>query len=342
MIIYQTIISTLNGYTLISTSVGMIWWLFSIIPASLSVFIIVQKKNGSDLMFYNSLLLAVLFQTILAFLAFIFPSVQSFFLINILRENPNMSYWAQFRMYGFAKYLTGFTGMAQGFLAAIFLYLGFSIKKSYLVFVPFILFSGLINARTSLIIFISSAIIILLFTRIGFLKKILILFGSIIFLLFLVIIFNNFAFFRTNDTFNWIYESINVISDFFRGEITGYFIYATNSDKYILPSGIQLIFGAGTRIFNMTNIGYTSDIGYINDFWVGGLIFSIMYYSFWMKIITSFTKKNKHDYSLVLVLSVTFLLVNFKGIVNTDNDFVSIVFLILINIYYRREKYYDR
>lgn len=337
IIIYESIISFINNYSVIAVSVGMIWWAIAIIPVCIATLCYIKLKGYSDITIINSLEVAAWIQCIFGILGFLFPSIQSLFLKNIQQQYSSITYMFSYRMYGFATYLTGFTAMAQGFLALIFLYLGINYKRKYLRIVPFLVFVGLINARTSAVIFVVGVVVLFLFSHFDMKYKL----GSIIALLILcvagyfgiVYLQNN----NTNGTIVWILDGYNEIVDFFNGKTSGYFIYATNDSKYVLPTGIQFIFGAGTKIFLKSDrIPYTTDIGFINDFWCGGLILVLGYYLLLLWLFISFYKEHKksggkNSLSLLMIMITTFLLANFKGIFNTDNDLVSVYFFLIVS-----------
>ncbi len=333
LILYQTLISMFNGRTPFQASIGMIWWVVAIIPTCLSIKGYLEIHHFKNAAFWNSLGLAALLQCAFSLAAFLNPSIQELFLTNI----EITSAWLLTRMFGFARYLTGFTGMTQGFISALFLYLGMNYKKSYIILVPFIILSGVVNARTSLVILAGAGILVFLFSKLGF-KWRMIWSGILaVFIVTIISIYTYLADNATNDTVKWIIEAVEVVIKFFNGETTGYFIYTANADKHTLPSGLSLIFGEGTRIFTkQEGIRYTSDIGFVNDVWVGGLAFCLMYYSFIIfelrliyKSVNEIEKKNK--FVLIGIILVGFIVCNIKGIVNTDNDFIAAVILLMTN-----------
>lgn len=344
LVLYQSMISIFNGYSFIAASVGMIWWLLSIIPASIVInHYICMNEFGKDT-FDNSLLLATMTQVLFAVLSYLFPPIRSFFMRNL--DISSISFMAAYRMYGFARYLTGFTAFAQGTIAAYFFWLGMNRNKKYYWAVPFILFSAVVNARTSLVIFIGAILVLFFTSKIKLRNKI--IFGALI--LFAILGGHYFLEYlrmnSTNQTVGFVVEFFDVMGAFFRGDTTGYFIYATNTSKYVLPTGIHFIFGIGKNIFTRSSdIAYTSDIGFVNDIWVGGIVFSVLFYLFWAWMCISIKKsvsendKRTSSFALIGIIIVALAASNFKGIVNTDNDLVSFLFIVAAHYMIRGDWY---
>jgi len=344
LVVYQSLISIFNGYSIIAASVGMIWWLLAIIPSSLVINHYICTKGFGEETFNHSLLFAALLQVLFALLAYMFPSIRDFFMRNV--DYSGISYMFVYRMYGFARYLTGFTAFAQGTIAAYFFWLGINKNRKYFWAVPFILFSAVINARTSLVIFIGAVLVMFFTSKIRLRNKL--IFEGIILVTIIVgqYILDYLRTTNTNQTVGFVIEFFDVVGAFFRGDTTGYFIYATNTTKYTLPTGIHFIFGIGKNIFTRSSdISFTSDIGFVNDIWVGGIVFDVLFYSFWVWLCLLINRKlkeeNVNNSSLALagIIAVALLASNFKGIVNTDNDLVSFFFIVATYYMLRRDWY---
>lgn len=88
--------------------------------------------------------------------------------------------------------------------------------------------------------------------------------------------------------------------------------YAILKDSVTFPKGEKLIFGEGLRVYgdNADELGYTrSDIGYVNDLYLGGIIYAFLLYSSYLYLIL----KKIDDKDKRFVLVTTLLLGNFKG-----------------------------
>ena len=96
----------------------------------------------------------------------------------------------------------------------------------------------------------------------------------------------------------------------------------------IFPEGLSVIFGTAATIFGIET-GFGSDIGYINDMWLGGLIFmSITYGAFLLYYIEAYKKSDKLITFICLLFLVTFFILNIKGILVSNNEFFNISILL--------------
>lgn len=334
MIAYQSLISISNGYSFIESSVGMIWWAIAVIPISLSIIISCGKKPNRGLSFIYSLTFAVLIQCLCAYIAVVSPSMKAFFLKYVDTENLIRNGQYFFRLFGWARYLTGFTAMSMGLIAGLFFYHALSRKKLFYIFTIMTAIAGVINARTSAVIFVGCVTIAFLFYGKNLIKKIVWL-VSIASVVSIILLSLNLKGLSDNDTISWITDGFNEISGFIEGEDTGYFAYATNEEKWSLPHDSRFVFGEGTDVFDYhRNVGFTSDIGYISDIWSGGILFSFCFYSFILVFLVKLYKNEKHlkrkDKIIIPgMLAMTLFISNVKGILNSDNDLICVVFLIL-------------
>lgn len=349
LIMYQSMVSLFNGYSIISASVGMIWWVLAIIPSAIVINHYICTQGFGEDAFNNSLLFASLLQVFFAILAYVSPEIRAFFMRNI--DYSKISYMYAYRMYGFARYLTGFTAFAQGAIAAYFFWLGITKNKKYFLSVPLILFSAVINARTSMVIFIGAVLVIFFTSKLKFTSKMIFAVAIILSVIGGNYLLEYLRLNSTNQTVGFVVDFFDVMKAFFNGDTTGYFIYATNSSKYVLPTGIQFIFGTGKNIFKQSiDVAFTSDIGFVNDIWVGGIVFVFLYYSFWiwlcllLKRKISKTGMQSSSLAFVAMIAIALVVSNFKGIVNTDNDLVSFILIVATFCLIRRncdERYFN-
>ncbi|MEQ8191843.1 MAG: hypothetical protein ABRQ39_28015, partial [Candidatus Eremiobacterota bacterium] len=302
-------------------------WLFNIIPASIMVTCYLFKHDYTIEDLINILLIAGILQSIIAILSFAIPSTQMYFVEQLASDRYSGSYY---RMFGMASDLTYTTPIVQSILAIIALYLAINKKWKYIILIPVFVFSAIINARTSIIIMGIGLIVCILP---NFSIKRLIKFAVIIGVV-LVMIYYCLIYVQTEapETYNWIFEGNQQIISLFQGDTSyGYFSYVTNSTKYPLPEGLGLIFGVGRRImgFNRYNLG--TDIGYINDLWLGGIIYCIFIYSLFCYILYGILKADGGRYRLnkfIFYFFATVLIVgNIKGYIFSNNNVTSLLFL---------------
>src|SRR5699024_10427956 len=147
-------------------------------------------------------------------------------------------------------------------------------------------FAAIINARTSLIIFMIGILSFLLFQNKKYWTRIL-LFMTISLLVVLPVLNGPIVLNTSNQTFVWVINGFNEIVNFISGNSvdSGYFAYITERNVYELPKGLGLLFGTGNRTMGGANyLGVSSDVGYINDIWLGGILFSLIIYGLFVFI----------------------------------------------------------
>src|SRR5699024_6579900 len=115
------------------------------------------------------------------------------------------------------------------------------------------------------------------------------------------------------DVYKWLSTGVEEIIGFFSGNVEeGYFSYLFDENNYPLPDNI--LFGEGNRA--LKGISISSDIGYINDLWLGGLIYLVIMYSLTLyNTIILYKNKYNNFYSFFAVFYLTTVIfINFKGV----------------------------
>ncbi len=132
-----------------------------------------------------------------------------------------------------------------------------------------------------------------------------------------------FFFYAQTDNFKWIWKGVTETILFFGGNSTGF--YEDISQMVIFPQNDELLFGTGSIIFYNELI--RSDIGYINDLFLGGILFIIIYYgNILLYTWKSYSKFNNKILGLICVL---FLLVsNLKGLAFHRGELLRVFLLI--------------
>ncbi|MGL5903665.1 MAG: hypothetical protein ACRCZO_13365 [Cetobacterium sp.] len=272
-------------------------------------------------------------QSILSILAFIFPSIQNYFVEKFIFRNLEeeakaaLNWLKSRRLYGLSNGLTYSTPIYQAVIASIILDVRKKKYQNFLFFIT-IIFSSIVNARIGGVVFILSYFILLISElKNKKIKKIILLFICSFISIFLLVKFKN------NQTVIWIEESIVEISRLLEGERTGTFKTLLSETFLNKPKGIDLILGTGEIIFGKNN---GSDIGYINDLWFGGIIYSLILWLFIsINIIWLYFSKIKSKYVNLKALSIIFLIVciisHIKGTFYGPSSYWN--FLILIFMY---------
>jgi len=343
--IYLLLVSSINDNG-ISGAGAPLNWVVTVFPTGIMLCMFFIKKKESLQHFIDVLLVAGIFQALIAVVSFFSPEVHKFFseFQASLIDSPNaqetfllMSNW---RNFGFASNLSYSTPVVQAALSVLALYFAIEKNYKYLFAFPILLFSALINARTSFVVFFVGFFLVLLFC--GSLKKIFLI--LVVFLASCSSLFFLLRFLYLNGLFvgfDWVFGAIDEILLFvFRQEASGYFSYIVRTDKWLFPEGLGIFFGLGLRIMQANKYGVASDIGFVNDFWLGGatyffLINLVFFYFLSNFVLVSLKKFNLFVFSFFMI---SFLFLNIKGCVFSFNNFTNLFFVLYIRICLQRSR----
>jgi hypothetical protein len=242
------------------------------------------------------------------------------------------------RIFGLATNTTFAMPIFQSLIALLLLFRSFT--KNIFYFAPFslLIFSAFINSRTSIVIFFICMIIILVYFL--FSKPFTIILFSIVLLIGFPIFFDS-LFPLLNEyspsTFQWIQDGLSEFESLLTGNLSEsdfYFSYLFDISSYPVPKNlIQFIFGRGIHTYSDNTLLIKSDLGFINDLWLGGLFYITTFYSLVFLMIYKLATKfyTRRVLLFTIGLSVLFL-TNIKGIFFSENDLMNS--LIVVYIYY--------
>lgn len=319
--LYASIRSAMAGASLLTimTTVAQgllpILYLIMALLTNISLSDIGYTKNQKIELVLNTALV----QSLIAILMLIFPPLKQL-AINIYygagaKENI---YIISNRIYGICDgdYTYGLQ-ISHAILAITSLvYAYYNKRKRFYLYVPLLLSVTMLNGRTGLLIFIVGFLIFIikeLFSKKGLSKSLTILACSfclsfgIIKLLPIVI----------PSSYGLIKHALNDFSENLAGESgteTGRY-----REMYVFPNDAQLVFGEGTRIVgkkgSAVGVNVSSDIGIINDLYLGGLIYTtLIYIAFYrLLLISHSSSKDQFTTTLLLLLAISALLANLKG-----------------------------
>ncbi len=284
-----------------------------------------KDKNKNE--FFNMVVNLAVFQGIICILMVIFPSLHQIALNSFYYKGSSIQniYINMSRIYGIFFDYTFSTPIYHGFLAAILFnqYLKTNDFKM-IIKCMLIMITVLLNGRTGLVIFFVSSLIYLIyycfFKRKVFLTmKVL---GVItIVILTTIISLKTFVPHTYNYIFGFFEETVTLIS---KNEYSGN--YAILKEHLFFPKDEDLIFGIGYRVYGgqASKYGYsTSDIGYVNDLFQGGLIYvCLLYFSIFCLILKEVPHKE-----VAIALIVSLLIANYKGEIFHS---IAIIFLVML------------
>lgn len=218
------------------------------------------------------------------------------------------------RIYGISGDYTFFTPVFHGLLIAVAVYLFLYENKKFIIYIPFILITTFLNGRTGLFIAMVGIILILFVYSLFYFEKIykvILIFLTLCLSLYLVILFlKSFV----NPTYLWIMSGIKEFLSFLNGgDRLGTF--EVLSDMFLFPEGNKIIFGQGFRLYGNQKGFIHSDIGYVNDLFMGGLIYCFILYISEIVYIFQYShiKEKEKKITLSLLFFLSLAISNYKG-----------------------------
>ena len=316
-----------------------VYWIVDVLPISFAVMHMCKRRKIGYQQFEKLVILAACLEMVLVFLALLVPSIQKTFISMMIQYGYQDSYfetWA-FRTYGLASNLQFSSALAMAITSLLCLNRMIATKEyRYFLLSILLVVAGYVNARTSLIVFLCGLMVILFMNRrMKHAMQIFKILLSVIIVAFCILFYFSVA--ESSTQVLWlrdgIYEILGLFSDDYKAHYST-FEYFLSSEKYTLPkNGFDLFFGTGTYILMRNEYSVTSDIGYINDMWLGGLTYLFVVYgcvlAFFRKL---FLKHRNHQYvRIVLSVLMTGIAVsNMKGTVLSFNNVSTLVILICI------------
>ncbi len=259
-------------------------------------------------------------QGLVCLIMLLFPStrtiaINSFINSTIFNEND---YILRTRVYGLGDSYTYGIPIVNGLLTGLCFYHATNNNKKYFIFLPFIFLVSILNGRTGILIGLLSVFIMILLSK--FNKKITAVFwGMVIILLFylFILVIRN-----VNPA---MYSFINQLFSFTN---TRTFNYLTKT-ALVFPSGWKLVFGTGMRVYGelgLNTIGTSSDIGYVNYIFLGGVIYLLLYVGSFIKFFNNSLKNDKRITSFRYVFIVCLFIACWKGEIFNNLNLVFLLF----------------
>ena len=280
-----------------------------VLPISLLVTILFKRYEYQIDNIYDLLLNVALIQAAISMIMFINPMFKNFIVDNFFNfyDSESMSYWVKYRVHGFSSGMMFGMPVVQGFMAIIALI--FSLRKSlwYLWYIPPLIISAVINARTGVIVFVIGIIVLLyLCIREHRFKEMLKLVCIIIVLINTASFLVSFVEQRSEITASWIADGYNETINFLKGNKTGY--YQALSNMIFFPDVSTLLFGSGQNYFYSKYKDYSTDVGYINDLFLGGIFYTLLLYMSIIQFILSGSKNNQRERkNITLIILIVML-----------------------------------
>ncbi len=341
MLLYILVIGLINSSIRETSSLIIIEWVVILFPICHMVTEKLKDSSMSFDTFIEMLFKVANIQGGFSLFALLNKDFQQWFLakgVELGWELERFTVLSNYRMCGFAMHLTNFAPMVSAVLVVLALFYARD-KVTYILYIPLMLLTVLLNSRSSLALVVIGCICLTLLEGRNVNK----LFKNFFFLFLIALIGMTAVYLvmqslQNNWMRTWIIEGIEQIKNFLlRGDTSsGYFGYLTNPEKYVLPNGdIQKIFGVGRNIINGSPEGVSSDIGYINYIWMGGVIYLIFtFILIWLLIKPLTCSGDNNQKRLSQMLVVTFMVLSFKDTLLGLNEYIS--FVLLCSVFARK------
>lgn len=191
---------------------------------------------------------------------------------------------------------------------------------------PLLLFSALVNTRTSIFLFLICLVAITITALFSKKLKQVLSMLSVILIIGIVLLILLKTVSQSNEaTYKWIEKGFEEVNAMLQGEQEGYFV--TLFGKFIkFPEGLHLIWGEGISLFGKPD---GSDVGIINTIWIGGILLAIwIYLGFITFYLNRISRVNYINKSILIVIVLSFLIANVKGLTIYANEFTNASLLI--------------
>lgn len=299
---------------------------------------------------YKFIINVATIQGIIALAMLLIPSLKNIAL-NIFYQNSDFNeYISQSRLYGICNGDYTYSLQVAHAILALFclFYSSYYNDKKSLISLVLILLVTFLNGRFGLIVFIVGFIIFILNTMLKTMSPIKII--QIIFSSLLICIIGYYVIVNyIPNTYKLVTHAISDITSFLEtGDSTTEMYELVSSFR--MPPGICFIFGMGYRVFGGSGklFNYnerSSDIGFVNDAYMGGLIYMFLLYygyAYIIRKITLFTNKKHFERIMSKVLLISMTLANIKGEVFRSQILTTVFIIIIIFMLLEGEKQYEK
>lgn len=346
ILIYLSIIIIVNLFTdqvNVSNYILTYYRLFLICPITficiLYIIVFCKKNDFSFVELLEKIVQAGIIQSVIAITMYLIPAFRALIISIMLNNTGNEllqnEWYLQRRCYAFSNTIVDSFGYGSGLICAVALYLALYHQKKYFFYLPFLIIVPLLNSRTGLIIFAIS--IIIFYLDIILSLKLQLMLKAVLYTILFIALFSIIMSILQNQSdlvYAWVKNGLDEMKDLIFGTATttaGSVDRLFSNRFWYFPDGLQLIFGTGHNVYLAD--GYIhSDVGYVNDIWLLGIVGIIILYSLLITPIFISYKKIGKFKSLIVSLILAFLAANIKGYMLNYNAGMSITLLIILSI----------
>jgi hypothetical protein len=296
----------------------------------------------------HSIIKAGVLQSIISITMFLSPTVKQI-IIDIMFTNTGdelvRNLWVyQRRLYAFSNSVLDSFGYGTGIIAAIPIYLASKRTAKYLLYTPILLVVPFLNSRTGLVVFLIGLVIAvpMYIKKSSFVK---IIKTGLILVFLIVCAISGFQVMKKINpiTTEWVENGlisflslINIDQQIRSIEYTESANKLFSSAMWDVPNAVGFIFGTGHNVYEAVGFSH-SDVGYINDLWLGGVIGVILLYSplIYFLLQAALKVKDNELKFILLFLCTSFFVTNVKGYMINYNVGMAITLSVLFcSIYY--------
>lgn len=257
------------------------------------VLAVCKRLNYSAVGFMKIIVYAASIQALLSILALMLPWLKDILVLIMQGNVDNVTLHRQWivdnRLFGFAKDLFDHFGYGMGIVAALPVLIAYSERRvRYLVFIPLLLIPIMLNARTGLVIAALMTLpvsVYALYKAVDWRQTRNVLTAiatSALFVAAMVVLVWQIALHRPAIVSNTISDFRSISEFMTTGSLPAYNSTAKNlfnGDFWALPSSADgILLGTGHSVYSVDNIAH-SDVGYVNDIWMYGVLGIIAIYS---------------------------------------------------------------
>ncbi len=296
------------GYRLLSV-------IFIIEPSIVYIILWCKKKGYSFYDVIDGLAKAAIIEFAFCFASVISPKIKGFLTKLII---VNTGYYGTYEelegwktansYFGFSASISDYFGLGLGLISGLCFYCGITYNKKYFYYLPFILFTTLMNSVTGIVVFLISVIIVISGTK---KVKISTLTFIIAFLTVLMLVMPFIQLYYPR-ILQKVADNFWEIFDVSRVKASNTTIRILFSERFwTLPSHIgHVLLGTGHSLIRAAGFN-GSDVGYINDIWSFGILGSIYLYFINVRFFASLLKGNRKIKHFFIF---TFFIFNIKGL----------------------------
>ena len=332
---WTMIMGKLNGFGYQESINDLLLITFGFTVSAIAFNLYCINSDFSNDEIFHIILVAAIIQSGFCFYAYFNPSFQSWFIQKMVSYGYSETRFTQlsaFRWYGLATQLGFATPVVQTMLSVICLYKGILMhnNKYYLTMIVLLL-SAVINARIAVILFAIGLIVVMLYLF-QKQKKMIIRFIAffIVFLIISILVLRVMKSYSYAN-YNWIVSGVLSFLGFEVDTTNAYVVgdYFSSSEKYRLPAFFDSVLGFGVTPVKL-NIGFATDIGFVNDIWKYGIFLSFLIYYYIFKCSRKLSRIGLTEDTFPRTLIVVFLCIcNIKGNIIAATP-ISAVFIIFI------------